>query len=464
MKNLNILKLTTLLLVVALVASSASTSAVIATAPRSPAEQTGWQLVWSDEFNGPAIDTSNWGYELGYVRNNEQQYYTNRPENARIENGNLLIEARRESYAGYAYTSASLTSQNKRQFQYGRWEMRGRIPTPSGSWPAWWALGSNIDSVGWPKSGEIDMMEYYRSMALFNVMYQNSSGSIIWDSITQTVAPSFGDDYHVWAMEWDTNQIRLYLDGTLKNSFNVGDATVGSYNPFRQPIFMIANLAIGGSNGGDPSGTTFPLRYYVDYIRVYTASTGPTPTPTRTPTRTPTGVGPTATRTRTPTRTSTPGGPTATATRTPTPGGFPVPGAYYRLINRNSNKVADVSGGSTADGADIVQMTSNGQTNQQWSFVSVGSGYYQIVNRKSGKLMDVNGGSTADGGDIIQWPNNSGTNQHWSLTDLGTGYYRITNRKSGKVMDVNGGSTADGGDIIQWTSNGGNNQQWQITP
>ncbi len=187
----------------------------------------------------------------------------------------------------------------------------------------------------------------------------------------------------------------------------------------------------------------------IDRLIIVGAGSGPTPTSTNTPTRTPTG---------------TPGGPTATPTRTPTPGGFPVPGTYYRIINRNSGKVADVSGGSTADGGDIVQFTSNGQTNQQWSFVSVTGGYYKIVNRKSGKLMDVSGGSTADGGDVIQWTDNGGTNQHWSLTDLGTGYYRITNRKSSKVLDVSGSSTADGGDIIQWTSNGGNNQQWSITP
>jgi hypothetical protein len=166
----------------------------------------------------------------------------------------------------------------------------------------------------------------------------------------------------------------------------------------------------------------------------------------------------------TPTRTPTPGGPILTPTRTPTPSAFPVAGTYYRLINRNSVKVADVSGASTADGGDVIQWTSNGATSQQWNFVSVGSGYYKIVNRNSGKMMDVSGGSTADGGNVIQWTDNGGTNQQWSLTNLGNGYYRITNRKSGKVLDVSSSSTADGGNILQWTSNGGNNQQWQIVP
>src|SRR6185436_19873234 len=171
----------------------------------TPTTAPAWTLVWSDEFNGAANtapSSQNWSYEMGYVRNNEQQYYTNRIENARHDGaGNLLIEARRENFNGFAYTSASLYSANKREFQYGKFEMRGKIPTPLGSWPAWWALGSNIEVVGWPKSGEIDMMEFYRGMNLFNVMYQNSSCSIIWDSITENVSPTFQDSFHIWVME-----------------------------------------------------------------------------------------------------------------------------------------------------------------------------------------------------------------------------------------------------------------------
>lgn len=228
-----------------------------------------WNLVWSDEFNGSSINTADWGYEIGYKRNNEQQYYTSRPENARIENGNLVIEARRENYSGYAYTSASLLTRGKREFQYGRFEMRALIPTPSGSWPAWWTLGITNP---WPKNGEIDIMEFYRGMILANVAYQNSGGSIVWDSFTKNIStygPGWSSNYHVWVMEWDANAISLYVDGELLNTFNVNNATVGGYNPFRQPHYMLVNLAIGGNNGGNPSGTTFPLRYHVDYIRVY---------------------------------------------------------------------------------------------------------------------------------------------------------------------------------------------------
>lgn len=237
----------------------------------SPSSNVGpeWKLVWSDEFNGTSIDTSNWGYETGYKRNNEKQYYTNRSENARIEDGKLVIEARRENYNGYAYTSASLLTSGKKTWQYGRFELRGKIPTPSGSWPAWWTLGV---SNPWPKNGEVDIMEFYRGMILANVAYQNPQGSIVWDSFTKnisTFSPNWSDEFHTWVMEWDSSSIKLYVDDQLLNTFNVSSADNGSYNPFRQPHYMIVNLAIGGNNGGDPSNTSFPLKYYIDYVRVY---------------------------------------------------------------------------------------------------------------------------------------------------------------------------------------------------
>jgi beta-glucanase (GH16 family) len=237
--------------------------------PHTPTPPPGWTLAWSDEFNGPTIDTTNWGYELGYKRNNELQYYTNRTENARIENSNLVIEAIRENYNGYGYTSASLITSGKREFQYGRFEMRAKIPTPLGSWPAWWTLGV---ANPWPKNGEIDIMEYYTGTILANIAYQNPSGSIVWDSLTKNISdygPGWSDNYHIWVMEWDTNTINLYVDDWLFNTFNVSNADNGSYNPFRQRHYILANLAIGGTRGGDPSGTTFPLIYYIDYIRVY---------------------------------------------------------------------------------------------------------------------------------------------------------------------------------------------------
>jgi len=229
----------------------------------------GWNLVWSDEFNYTGTpDPSNWGYESGYKRNNEAQYYQS--ANASCDGTQLIIEARRNDN-GYAYTSSSLVTSGKHQWTYGRFEMRGKIPVDTGSWPAWWAVGIGANG-SWPQCGEIDMMEYYKSMVLANVCYQNASGGQVWDSSTKTLTAlgaNWANNYHIWVMEWDTNTINLYCDDALLNTFNVANATVGTYNPFRTSIWMFVNLAIGGNNGGDPANTTFPLRYYVDYIRVY---------------------------------------------------------------------------------------------------------------------------------------------------------------------------------------------------
>jgi hypothetical protein len=150
-----------------------------------------------------------------------------------------------------------------------------------------------------------------------------------------------------------------------------------------------------------------------------------------------------------------------TPTQTPT-SGFPVPGAYYRIINRNSGKCLDVVGSGTGDGVNVDQWTSNNGQNQQWSFVAQAGGYYEIIARNSGKALEVGGNSTADGGNVQQSTWVGGNNQQWTLVNLGTGYYRIVNRNSGKVLDVVGNGTADGVNVDQWTWNNGNNQQWQI--
>lgn len=218
----------------------------------------GWHLVWSDEFDGPSIDTTKWGYEIGNIRNHEAQYYTSRPENSYIENGNLVIQANREDYNGSAYTSASLNTKDKYSWTYGRFEMRAKIPTASGAWPAWWALGTDIDTVGWPQSGEIDMMEFFRLTSLYNVMDSQQQ----WTSYTEPFTDN--TNYHVWVMEWNSSkEIKLYRDDVLEITYTGRDPA------FDKPFYLLVNLAIGGDNGGDPSKTTFPLKYYIDYIRVY---------------------------------------------------------------------------------------------------------------------------------------------------------------------------------------------------
>jgi beta-glucanase (GH16 family) len=230
----------------------------------------GWEFSWSDEFSGPAIDTSVWGYESGYsIRNQELENYTNRPENSRIDNGNLLIQALRDNWNGHEYSSASRRTMKKKSWLYGKFEMRAQIDIRQGSWPAWWWLPN---SGGWPKGGEIDMMEFYQGKCLFNVMDGNGK----WQSPTRTVSSLGGsrwaDNFHVWTWEWDSTRIDLSLDGVLINHYPLANADgtgPGGGNPFRQPGYMLVNQAIGGINGGDPSVTTFPINYRIDWIRVH---------------------------------------------------------------------------------------------------------------------------------------------------------------------------------------------------
>jgi beta-glucanase (GH16 family) len=230
-----------------------------------------YQLVWFDEFSVDGLpDTKNWGYEVGCsVRNNELQYYAQaREQNSRIEKGFLIIEARKESMNGCSYTSANLISK-KKDFKYGLFEIRAKIDIRQGSWPAWWWLPN---SGGWPKGGEIDMMEFYKGNLLFNVM----DGSQKWTSKTKAASSlggsTWAEDFHVWTWEWDSLKIDLWLDGTLMNHYPVANANgtgPNGENPFRRPGYMLINQAIGGNNGGDPSGTTFPVQYILDYVHVY---------------------------------------------------------------------------------------------------------------------------------------------------------------------------------------------------
>jgi beta-glucanase (GH16 family) len=246
-----------------------------------------WTLVWADEFNadGPP-EPRNWTFEQGFVRNHEAQWY--QPQNARCRNGLLVIEARRERVSNpefvaasaswpsnqpfAAYTSSSLTTKGLHQWQYGRFEMRGRIDTRPGMWPAWWTLGTTGE---WPDGGEIDMMEYYRGMLLANVGWASGRRWIpTWDSVRTPVADLGADwsrEFHVWRMDWDSSRIRLFVDDRLLNETELA-ATVDPSrhtDPFHQPHYMLLNLAIGGDNGGDPSATAFPARVEVDYVRVY---------------------------------------------------------------------------------------------------------------------------------------------------------------------------------------------------
>jgi beta-glucanase (GH16 family) len=255
----------------------------------------GYALAWSDEFDRDgAPDPANWTYERGFVRNQELQWY--QPENARVAGGMLRIEGRREHLANpnyqadattwqrsrefAEYTSASLTTRRLHEWQYGRFEMRARIDTRPGLWPAFWTLGA---SGAWPANGEIDVMEYYRGVLLANVAWASAQrGKAMWADTRKPLAsfndPDWSSKFHVWRMDWDASRISLFVDDELLNevdeSKTINDDG-SAVNPFHQPHYIILNLAIGGTSGGDPSATSFPAIFEIDYVRVFRKSDVP---------------------------------------------------------------------------------------------------------------------------------------------------------------------------------------------
>lgn len=248
----------------------------------------GYKLVWADEFNTDGVpDSTNWTYEKGFVRNEEAQWY--QPQNAFCKEGHLVIEAKkvnepnpdfvegskdwRKNRAQINYTSACLITRGLHSWQYGRFEMRARIDISSGLWPAWWTLGVN---GRWPANGEIDIMEYYRGKLLANIACLGTDKKPQWFSTTRSTdslgGKKWAAQFHVWRMDWTADFIALYVDGQLLNKVSL-DALVNKdnsgINPFQQPHYMLLDLAIGGANGGDPTNTTFPNRFEIDYVRVY---------------------------------------------------------------------------------------------------------------------------------------------------------------------------------------------------
>jgi beta-glucanase (GH16 family) len=237
-----------------------------------------WRLVWSDEFDGPdgaGVDPTKWVPETGGSGwgNNELEYYTNRLDNAYIEKGSLVIKANQEAYANRIYTSARLKTQGKFTQKYGRFEARIKLPQGQGIWPAFWMLGDNIDQAGWPMCGEIDIMENIGKEpstvhgTIHGPGYSGDKG--LGASYSLPNGGKFADDYHLFAIEWDPDAIRWYVDGNLYETRTPSDAA-GKTWVFDHPFFIILNVAVGGNWPGNPDATTvFPQKLLVDYVRVY---------------------------------------------------------------------------------------------------------------------------------------------------------------------------------------------------
>ncbi|MFE2945045.1 family 16 glycosylhydrolase [Streptomyces sp. NPDC059255] len=384
----------------------------------APAPAAAAAVTFNDDFNGPAgaaVDGGKWQIETGdNVNNHERQYYTAGNRNAALDGqGNLVITARRENPGNYQcwygrceYTSARLNTSGKFTSQYGRVEARMKVPRGQGMWPAFWMLGNDIGSVGWPNSGEIDIMENVGFEpgtvhgTLHGPGYSGSGG--IGAGYTLPGGQAFADAFHTFAVDWAPDSITWSVDGTVYQRRTPADLG-GRAWAFNKPFFLILNLAVGGYWPGDPDGSTpFPNQLVVDYVRVTTGDSGS-------------------------------GGTTGTITGI---GGMCV----------------DVAGASSANGTPIQLHNCNGVAAQQWTVGTDGT------IRAFGKCLTVKDNSTADGAPLQLWDCNGGGNQRWGISAARD----IVNVQADKCMDATGNSSADGTRLQIWTCAGTPNQKWTV--
>lgn len=234
------------------------------------------KLLWSDEFlKDGRPDPSIWSYDTGEVYNNEKQFYTvDRPENSRVENGHLVIEARKDGFEGHPITSARLVTRGKQEILYGRIEVRAKVPTGRGTWPAIWTLGTNIDTTGWPDCGEIDVMEFVGhdpDRLHFNVHTKAYNYVLKTNKEKKIAAPKVWDRFHTYAVEWSAERIDWEFDGKRVFSYLKPEGATIDQWPFDAPQYLLLNLAIGGDWGGEKGidDAIFPSKFEVDYVRVY---------------------------------------------------------------------------------------------------------------------------------------------------------------------------------------------------
>jgi beta-glucanase (GH16 family) len=244
----------------------------------------GWTLSWGDEFTGPVNtfpDSTKWNIEVvANPANNEAQYYTKRTKNVSLNGtGQLELTAYKEVMGNKQYTSGRINTSGKFAQTYGRWEARMKLPAGTGFWPAFWMMGDNNGCGGWPNCGEIDIMENRGRQPAISSSAIHGPGYSGNTPITHTYtlpadSPSFFDDFHIFALEWDTTQTRFYIDGVLHYTVNKPDIQVYGTWVLNHSFYTLLNLAVGGAFDGNqlPPDAAFPAKVTVDYVRVFTKS------------------------------------------------------------------------------------------------------------------------------------------------------------------------------------------------
>ncbi|MFE7706926.1 ricin-type beta-trefoil lectin domain protein [Streptomyces sp. NPDC057486] len=398
--------------------TTAPAGAAPAPAPRVVVAAAAAATTFSDDFNGPAgsaVDGSKWQTETGdNVNNHERQYYTAGNSNAALDGqGNLVITARKDNPGNYQcwygrceYTSARLNTAGKFTSTYGHIETRMKIPRGQGMWPAFWMLGDDIGSVGWPNSGEIDIMENvgFEPGTVHGTIhgpgYSGSGG--IGAGYALPGGQAFADAFHTFAVDWAPDSITWSVDGNVYQRRTPADLGGKSW-VFNKPFFIIMNLAVGGYWPGDPDGsTTFPRQLVVDYVRVTTSDSGS--------------------------------------------------GGTSGTITGLGGKCVDVAGASAANGTAVQLYDCNGTAAQKWTVGSDGT------IRALGKCLDVKDNSTANGAQLQLWDCNGGGNQRWGVS----GARDIVNVQADKCMDATGNSSANGTRLQIWTCAGTANQKWTV--